>query len=113
MANTTEQVIQYFDAYYDTPVDLDASAVDMVSGFFESRGFDPVAAKNITYQILIASKQGNYDYNQIIDALRGYDKLQLNDFLLSVLNFNRNKSSSLGNIVSQTTAQHIKRNIIV
>ena len=109
--NSLQKVVQYFDSYYTTPVDLDAQSIDVLTGFFESKGFDKTAAQNITYIVLKTAKQSNYTSQEIIDALKDYEPLQLNEFLLGVLNYNRVKTSSLGMIKKVNPVDNVKRNI--
>ncbi len=109
--NSLQKVVQYFDGYYTAPIDLDVQNIDLLTGFFESKGFDKSSAQNITYVILKTAKQSNYTAQQIIDALNSYDSLQLNEFLLSILNYNRVKTSSLGLIKKINSLESIERNI--
>lgn len=109
--NSLQKVVQYFDGYYTTPIDLDADSIDALRGFFEAKGFDKSAAENITYVILKTAKQSNYNPQEIIDSLTNFDPLQLNEFLLSILNFNRVKTSSLGLIKKMDPIDVVKRNI--
>lgn len=109
--NSLQKVVRYFDNYYVRPIDLEVENVDMLKGFFESKGFDPSAAENITYVILKTAKESNYKPQEIIDSLRNYDPLQLNEFLLSVMNYNRVKTSSLGVIYKVNPINQVHRNI--
>jgi hypothetical protein len=109
--NSLQKVVQYFDGYYTAPIDLDVQNIDMLSGFFESKGFDKSSAQNITYVVLKTAKQSNYKAQEIIDALNSYNSLQLNEFLLSILNYNRVKTSSLGLIKKINSLEAIERNI--
>ncbi len=109
--NSLQKVVQYFDGYYTAPIDLDVQNIDLLTGFFESKGFDKSSAQNITYVILKTAKQSNYTAQQIIDALNSYNALQLNEFLLSILNYNRVKTSSLGLIKKVNSLETIERNI--
>lgn len=110
-SSSLQKVVQYFDNYYVKPVDLDVESVDILKGFFESKGFNASAAENISYVILKTAKQSNYQVQEIIDALKNYDPLQLNEFLLSILNFNRVKTSSLGLIKKVNPIDDVRRNI--
>jgi hypothetical protein len=114
-ANNTsiEKIIQYIDTYSKDPVNLNENDIVVLESFFTTKGFETSAAQNVSYQILVAAKTANYNVQQIVDSLRPYDKIQLNDFLINLINFNRSKSSSLGTIVPFTTAEHVKRNILV
>ena len=109
--NSIQKVVQYFDTYYNKSIDLDVLDIDLLSGFFESKGFDKSSSDNLTYVILKQAKESNYTAQEIIDALNKYDPLQLNEFLLSILNHNRVKTSSLGLIKKINPTDIIKRNI--
>lgn len=109
--NSIQKVVQYFDAYYKTTVDLEVQNIDVLSGFFESKGFDKSSADNLTYVILKQAKESNYTVQDIVDALNKYEPLQLNEFLLSILNYNRVKTSSLGLIKKVNPTDIVRRNI--
>lgn len=109
--NSLQKVVRYFDNYYTKPIDLDVQNIDLLKGFFESKGFDSVAAENISYVILKTAKESNYKPQEIVDSLRNYDPLQLNEFLLSVMNYNRVKTSSLGVIYKVNPINQVHRNI--
>lgn len=109
--SSLQKVVQYFDNYYTVPIDLEVENIDVLRGFFESKGFDKSAAENISYVILKTAKQSNYTTQEIIEALQAYDPLQLNEFLLSILNHNRVKTSSLGLIKKVNPVDNVKRNI--
>ena len=109
--NSLQKVVRYFDNYYTKPIDLDVQNIDLLKGFFESKGFDSVAAENISYVILKTAKESNYKPQEIVDSLRNYDPLQLNEFLLSVMNYNRVKTSSLGVIYKVNPISQVHRNI--
>jgi hypothetical protein len=113
VTDSLQKVVKYFDTYYKTPVDITIENIDLLTGFFESRGFDRTSSENIAYVILKTAKQSDYKPEEIIEALKNYDNVQLNDFLISILNFNRIKTSSLGTIEKTTPTEDIKRNIRV
>ena len=107
-----DKIVKYFDNYYSPATDLEVQNVDVLSGFIENKGFDVNTAKNISYIILKTAKESNYSVHQVIDGLRDYDPIQLNDFLISLLNYNRVKSSALGVIKKTNPIDHVKRNIV-
>lgn len=109
--NSLQKVVKYFDNYYSKPIDLVVEDIDLLKGFFESKGFDSSAAENITYVILKTAKESNYKPQEIIDSLKGYNPLQLNEFLLSIMNYNRVKTSSLGIIYKTNPINLVQRNI--
>ena len=110
-ANSLQKVVRYFDNYYIKPIDLEVESIDMLKGFFESKGFDSSAAENISYVILKTAKESNYKPQEIVDSLKNYTPLQLNEFLLSIMNYNRVKTSSLGVIYKVNPIDQVHRNI--
>ena len=110
-SNSLQKVVRYFDNYYVRPIDLEVESIDILKGFFESKGFNSVAAENVSYVILKTAKESNYNPQDIIDSLRNYEPLQLNEFLLSVMNYNRVKTSSLGVIYKSNPVNQVHRNI--
>lgn len=106
-----QKVVQYFDNYYVTPINLDVTDVDLMTSFFQEKGFDNASASNIAFLILKTAKQSNYKTQEILEALTSYNSDQLNDFLMNILNFNRAKTSTLGSIKKFDPAVQIKRNI--
>jgi hypothetical protein len=109
--NSLQKVVRYFDNYYVKPIDLEVESIDALRGFFESKGFDSKSAENVSYVILKTAKESNYKTQEIIDSLRGYEDVQLNEFLLSIMNYNRVKTSSLGIIYKVNPAEQVYRNI--
>lgn len=109
--DSLQKVVQYFDGYYSKPINLAVEEIDSLTGFFEAKGFEKSAAENISYVVLKTAKLSNYKPQEIIDALQGFNSIQLNEFLLSVLNFNRIKTSSLGIITKTTPSDNVNRNI--
>lgn len=109
--NSLQKVVRYFDNYYVKPIDLEVESIDALKGFFESKGFDSKSAENVSYVILKTAKESNYKVQEIIDSLRGYEEVQLNEFLLSIMNYNRVKTSSLGIIYKVNPAEQVYRNI--
>ena len=109
--NSLQKVVRYFDNYYVKPIDLEVESIDALKGFFEGQGFDSTSAENVSYVILKTAKESNYKVQEIIDSLRGYEAVQLNEFLLSIMNYNRVKTSSLGIIYKVNPAEQVYRNI--
>lgn len=108
---TESKVVQYFDNYYIKPTELDVTNIDVMEGFFQQRGYDAESAKNISYLLLKTAKQSNYTAQEILDALNSYNDEELNSFLMSILNFNRAKTSTLGLIKKVLVSEIISRNI--
>ena len=51
-ASSSDQTLQVFNQYYQAPMELNGATLTAMQGFFESRGFDPVAADSTALVIL-------------------------------------------------------------
>jgi len=92
--NTIDQ--KAFVNFYVSPLEVDSQTLDVVTGFFTSRGFDISAAASFASVILAQAKKDNTNPLTIIDTLKGYDNLQLNSLVAEITNYNRYKTSFLG-----------------
>lgn len=110
--SSAEPTIQAFNAYFSTPIEINASAYAAATGFFTSRGFDITAAESISTTILVQAKQDGYNPMQIIDTLKGLSSAELSGLVAEILNYNRFKTSNLGNAQPFDTNPEIKRNIM-
>jgi len=86
--------------------------VDAVIGFLESKGFDRPAAQSTGAILLQQAKLDNVKIFELLDTLKSLDKLQLSVAVATVLNFNRQKISTLGFRVTNTNTPLEARNIM-
>lgn len=112
-ADSAREVKKVFDNYFTKPLSFPANEVDAVIGFFESRDFDPSAAKAVATVLLTQSKLDNVGVFQLIDTLKGLNSVQLSAVVTEVLNYNRQKISTLGFRVVASDKQFESRNIMV
>lgn len=110
--SNSESTVTAFDDYYSAPVEIDATALAAMTGYFGSKGFDAAAAENISAIIIKQAKQDGYKPMQILDTLRGLDSVALSGLVSEILNYNRFKTSSLGYAQQIQTNTEIKRNIL-
>jgi hypothetical protein len=110
--SSLEPTIQAFNAYFSTPIEINASAYAALTGFFTNRGFDISAAESISTTILVQAKQDGYNPMQILDTLKGLTSVDLSGLVAEILNYNRFKTSNLGNAQPFDTNPEIKRNIM-
>jgi hypothetical protein len=108
----SDNTVQAFDKFYDAPVEIDASVLAAMKGFFTNRNFGEVAAESIAVTIITQAKQDGYNPMQILDNLKGLTSVELSGLVSELLNYNRFKSSSLGYAQPFITNAEVLRNII-
>lgn len=105
-------MVQAYDAYFNTTLELETGVLSAMRGFFTSRGFEEVAAENISVIIIRQAKKDNYNPMTIMDTLKGLDNVEISALVSEILNYNRIKSSFLGYARENNTVSEIKRNIL-
>ena len=106
-------VKDFFDNYFNEPLSFPSNDVDAVVGFFESRGFEKTSSINTAAVILKQAKIDNVKVFELLDSLKGLDKVQLSYIVTEVLNNSRSLTTSLGYKVESPTNLSEKRNIMV
>jgi hypothetical protein len=109
---TANQTVQAFDNYYAQPVDIDASTLAAITGYFTSKGFGQVASESIAVIIISQSKRDGYNPMRILDTLRGLNSVDLSALVSEILNYNRFKTSSLGFAQTIVPNGEVYRNIV-
>lgn len=110
--NDKESIIQFFDAYYTKPLELNANVLAAIKGFFTSRGFEDSSSETIALIIIKQAKKDGYNPMDIMDTLKGLDNVEISALVAEILNFNRLKTSFLGYARAFTSNYEIKRNIL-
>lgn len=106
-----KNTVEFFDQYFVKKISFPADEVDAVVGFFVKRGFEKISATSIATVLLTQAKLDNIKVFKLLDTLQGTNTLQLNAVVSEILNYNRQKISSLGyKTPSETTNE--ERNII-
>lgn len=103
---------KYFNTYYQKQLSFPSNEVDAVIGFLESRGFETEAAKSTGAVLLQQAKIDGFKVFELLDTLKGLDKLQLSFAVAQVVNFNREKISALGFSVKNENKPIEARNIM-
>ena len=111
--DNTEDQKRYFNNYFKTEINYNASEVDAVIGYFLKRGFDKLAAINTASVILQQASIDEVPVFELLDTLSGIDDVQLNNVLAQILNLNRQKTSMLGFRSKSDQELFDHRNIIV
>jgi len=105
-------IVQAYDAYFTSPIELPASTLDAMKGFFTSRGFDTVSAESISVIIIKQARKDNYNPMQILDTLKGLDSIEISALVAEILNYNRFKTSFLGYALAFRPHVEVLRNIV-
>ena len=103
---------RYFNTYYQKQLAYPSNEVDAVIGFLESKGFDTPAAQSTGAILMQQAKIDGIKVFELLDTLKTLDKLQLSFTVANILNFNRQKISTLGFRVQNTTTPTEARNIM-
>ena len=104
-------IVQAFDAYTSAPLEIDASTIDAMRGFFTGRGFDKTAAESVSVVIIRQAKKDGYNPMQILDSLKGLDSVEISALVAEIINYNRFKTSFLGYALAFSANQEVARNI--
>ena len=107
-----DKVKRYFNTYYGYQLEFPSNDVDAVIGFLINKGFDKVAAQSTGSVLLQQAKIDGIKVFELLDTLKTLDKLQLSFTVAQVLNFNRQKTSTLGFRVENTDTPLEARNIM-
>jgi hypothetical protein len=111
-SDSAEEVKEFFDQYQVQNISYPSNQVDAVIGFFESRGFEKNSAISVATILLQQAKIDQVNVFELIDTLQGLTKTQLSNIVATILNYNRQKISTLGFRVENTAEAVEKRNII-
>ena len=109
---STNNTVGSFDNFYSAPVEMSASVLAAMTGFFTNKGFGEVAAESIAVTIITQAKQDGYNPMQILDTLKSLGDVELSGLVSEILNYNRFKSSSLGSAQQFQANPEVARNIL-
>jgi hypothetical protein len=102
-----------FDRYFTQQLSYPSNQVNAVVGFFEKRGFDELASTSVTSVLLQQAKTDGINIFELLDSLKGFDKVKLSNMVTAVLNANRSKISKLGYREPPNLDNLEARNIVV
>lgn len=111
--DTTENVKQFFDRYYQTPITFPSNQIDAVVGFFQRRGFDIESSRSTAITLLTQAKNEGINVFQLLDTMKSLTDVQLSQLVAQVLNASREKTSLLGYRVAPVANPYESRNILV
>lgn len=111
--DSSDRVKRFFDRYFIKELSFAANDVDSVVGFFTKRGFDIQAATSTAVVLLQQAKLDKVKIFKLLDTLRGLNDVQLSALIAEILNYNRDKISTLGYRALPETDTTEARNIVV
>lgn len=113
ITDSANQPKKFFSTYYNEGITVPSNILDAAVGFFESRGFDTVAARSVANALISQSKIDKVDVFTLIDTLKGLNEVQLSRIVTEILNYNRVSISTLGyRIDNSDKIQFELRNVI-
>ena len=86
---STDKTLDFFNTFYESPVELDNSSLTAIKGFFESKGFKSDASESVSIIIISQAKKDNLNPFDIIDTLKGLNDIELSAIVGEILNYNR------------------------
>jgi len=107
-----DATVQAFDNYYLAPIELSASTLAAMVGFFTKSGFDATSAETVAVIIMKQAKKDGYNPMQILDTLSGITALEISALVAEILNYNRVKTSFLGYSKEFTPHDEVQRNVL-
>jgi hypothetical protein len=111
--DSSDEVKNFFDLYFTQPLSFPAAEIDAVVGFFSKRGFDDLASNSTAIVLLQQAKLDNVNVFTLLSTLGNLEEIQLSAVVAEVLNYNRQKISTLGYRREDKSDLLEKRNIIV
>jgi hypothetical protein len=94
--DSSTEVRNFFDKFYQNEVTFPAVQIDAVVGFFLKRSFDEESARNLAVVLLNQARADNVNVFQLIDTLKGLTDVQLSGVVTEILNVYRERTSALG-----------------
>lgn len=110
--SSSEQTVEVFNNYYKNSITLNNNELMAMVGFFQSRGFEPVAAESVATIILTQAAKDGYSAMQIMDTLKSLGSVEISGLVAEILNFNRIKTSFLGVAAYYSPSDDVKRNVL-
>mgnify|MGYP001201960144 CR=1 FL=1 len=110
--DSADQTKQFFNQYFSAPLAFSANEVDAVLGFFESRDFEKSAAQSIATVLMQQAKIDGVKVFELLDTLKGLNSIQLSNVVTEIMNYNREKISTIGYKIDEVADRTEARNIL-
>ena len=108
-----EEVKEFFNNYFTESISFPATEVDAVVGFFQKRGFNESSSTGVATVLLQQAKIDDVNVFTLLDTLSGLEDVQISQIVAEILNYNRQKASTLGYKISSNIERLEDRNIVV
>jgi hypothetical protein len=105
------KVREFYNTYYTEKFSFPVNQIDAMVGFFERRGFDKSSATATTTILLQQAKLDNVNPFTLLDTLKGLDDLSISAVVAEILNYNREKISTIGYRKESTQETFEQRNV--
>ncbi|NBP57078.1 hypothetical protein EBU71_11210 [bacterium] len=111
--NKKKEVREFFNTYFDTPVNFPSNQIDAVIGFFVKRGFDEQVARSTSIVLLNQSRIDQINVFELLDKLKNVSNIQLGQIMTQVMNGYRIQTSVLGFKTAKKAESFESRNILI
>lgn len=111
--DSADEVKEFFNQYLTQRISYPSNQVDAVIGYFENKGFEKASAIAVGSALLQQAKVDDLNVFELIDTLQDFNDVQLSNIVANVLNYNREKISTLGYKIESKYEKVEKRNIII
>jgi hypothetical protein len=105
------KVREFYNTYYTEKFSFPVNQIDAMVGFFERRGFDKSSATATTTILLQQAKLDSVNPFTLLDTLKGLDDLSISAVVAEILNYNREKISTIGYRKESTQETFEQRNV--
>ena len=110
--SSSDKVNRYFSTYFGYQLEFPSNDVDAVIGFLENKGFDKVAAQSTGSVLLQQAKIDGVKVFELLDTLKGLNSIQLSNVVTEIMNYNREKISTIGYKIDEVADRTEARNIL-
>ncbi len=107
------EIKKFLDKYYDTEMTFPAGEIDAVVGFFQRRNFDLTSARTTAIVLLTQARTDNVNVFELLDTLKSFPAVQLNQIVAQVINSYRQKTSLIGYRIAIPENTYEIRNVLV
>ena len=108
-----DETQKIFNNYFKEEITFQSSEVSAVIGFFLKRGFEKVAAINTAAIFLQQAQIDKVPAFKLLDTLKGFNDVEINNIISQILNLYRPKTSVIGFKKSAVLSLFEQRNVII
>ena len=110
--SSSDKIVAFFNDRFTEKLEFSANDYDSVVNFFQKREFGKPASQALAQVLLSEAKKEGLKIFELIDTIKGLNKLQLNSIILKILNESRHKVSQLGFRTNTRAGSYEERNIL-